>query len=220
LKDFGARVGVTATSVQRWESGKAEISELIARALEQAFTIRYEWILTGEGPMWVSGKDAGPEDLVYLPVIAGAAACGRGGEIADPGPGATTMPFRREFLQQLLRDVGGGGLEDLFLVECQGESMRPTILPGDLAIVSTTLALRLKPKRDGLYLVRLDPNSTDGKVKRIRQEGGHLWFLSDAQGFAPLSVEVDGVPMQSLVLGRVCWISRSVLKEDSIEMAW
>jgi phage repressor protein C with HTH and peptisase S24 domain len=220
-REFADPLGVSHTAVRRWETGEAELTKLAGLAIEHTFGASCKWLLDGEGLMWLPKDGSHQEDaLVYRPVIQGAASCGPGGEITDPGPTAPSVPFRREFLQQLLRDAGSGSLEDLFIVECHGESMRPTIIPGDQVIVSTALSHRLKPKRGALYLVRPDPNSTNGKIKRIRLEEGNLWFLSDAPGFAPFPVEVDGVPIQSLVLGRVCWVSRTVLKEDSLEMAW
>lgn len=159
-------------------------------------------------------------DLEFRPLLPGVASCGPGGEIGDPGPTAKRLPFSSEFLQGLIHEAGAGNAEDLFVVECVGESMRPTVHPGDLAIINTALELRMKPQPTGLYLVRPEVESTEGRIKRIRMGKGTLSFLSDAPGFPPRTVDVDGVQIQSLVLGRVCWISRTVLREERLDSNW
>lgn len=222
-KEFGAHIGVTGASVQRWETDNAELAEMACRALEQALAIRSEWLLTGEGPMWIQGRHESSfaNGVVFRPLIPGLPTCGPGGEISDPGPNAPRIPFRTEFIQELLGECGGGSPENLFVAEVAGESMRPTVLPGDLALINTALDQRLRPVRNALYLVRPDPLSADARIKRVRLDvNGQLWFLSDAPGFAPVSVEVDGKPLQSLILGRVCWVGRSVVLAERLDRNW
>jgi transcriptional regulator with XRE-family HTH domain len=222
LEEFGDPLGVTKGAVSRWENGDAPLPKLTCLAIERGHGISSEWLIAGEGSMFLPSVLARglDDDLEFRPVVPGAATCGPGGEISDPGPNAERIPFRREFLQKLAHGSGAGSTETLFCVECAGESMRPTIHPGDLAIINTALDLRIKPKRSALYLVRPDAASTDGRIKRVRVENGQLWFVSDAPGFTSVSVPVNETPLQSLVLGRVCWIGRMVLKEETFEMNW
>jgi phage repressor protein C with HTH and peptisase S24 domain len=222
LEDIHVAIGASKGAISRWETDEAELTQLATLALEHTLGFNSHWLLTGEGPMWAVRATAGGEgEMVGVPLIAGAASCGPGGEIEDPGPSALRIPFRSEFLQELLQETGVGHAANLFVVKCTGESMRPTILPGDLALINTALDLRLNPVRNALYLARQDPNSVDARIKRLRLDGeGHLCFLSDAPGFLPISLDIDGIPLQSVVLGRVCWVARSVVRAEAREQNW
>lgn len=214
---FAIPLDVSQAAVHRWESGDVALTRIVLTAIEHIHGISEHWVNTGEGLMWAP-KNTSPEggaDLEYRPLISGAASCGPGGEIADPGPTAMRMPFRKDFLQELLQESGAGSTEDLYVVECSGESMRPAVHPGDMALINTSLELRIQPKRNALYLVRSDPASAEGRIKRVRIDAdGQLWFMSDAPGFPPIAVDLDSLPLQSLILGRICWLARSVVKDE------
>ncbi len=216
---FGAPLGVSYAAISRWEKDLAEPPDMAAVAAEYLYGVSAQWLLTGEGPMWAS-KPGASVDQVWRPVLPGLASCGPGGEIADPGPQAPRYPFTPAFIQDLLADCGAGTPEDLYLVRCEGDSMRPTVFPGDLALVNTAEELRVRPKRDALHLVRPDASSTDARVKRVRIEGQEMVLLSDAQHFAPVRVSLEEVPIQSLVLGRVCWLSRAVTNDFGGNTSW
>lgn len=223
MEAFGAGVGKSRPTISLIEGNKHNLAQDTAQALELVYGTSWRWLLTGEGEMFVRRSTGANEatDVVFRPLVVGAATCGPGGEIADPGPGAATFPFRESFLQDLLQESGAGAPGDLYVVECCGESMRPTVHPGDMALINTSLELRMHPKRCALYLVRPDPASSDARIKRIRLDGnGQLWFLSDAPGFSPVSVDINGLPLQSLILGRVCWIGRSVVKDERLDRNW
>lgn len=215
-------LGVSRQVVSDWFSGRTLIRRPNGIALQALYGISWKWLLEGEGPIKLveSPVVQFSDSWVARPIIPGAASCGPGGEIADPGQSAIRIPFRKSFLQELCQESGGGAPESMFLVECVGDSMRPTVMPGDLALINTALQLRMNPKRSGLYLVRTDPESTDGRVKRVRLDHGRLWFMSDAPGFPPVALEIDGIPLQSVVLGRVCWIARSVLRGERADSDW
>lgn len=219
LKEFGQKIGVTATSVQRWESSNAEVSELIARAIEQAFTIRHEWLLDGTGPQFLKLFTPRTEPSIggtlEFPLIPGSPTCGEGGEIEDPGGDSPRYSLGQEIVDSVIRDCGAGRPETLFFTRCKGESMRPAIHDGDVALVNTAEQLRLQPVRDGIYLVRQDPGSNDAMVKRVRLTSEDVVFHSDAPGFRPISLPIDGIRLQDLVLGRVCWIARNVLADEA-----
>lgn len=219
LEVFGTPLDRSRTAISRWETDGAEITRLEALAIEHVYEISAAWILEGVGSMAAAPR-VGDGGLIWRPLISGAASCGPGGEINDPGPQAERHPFAPSFLQQLLSDCGDGRPEDLYLVRCEGDSMRPTVFPGDLALVNTAEELRVRPKRDALHLVRPDAHSTDARVKRVRIEAQDLVMLSDAPNFTPVRVSLEAVPIQSLVLGRVCWLSRAVTNDFGGNTSW
>ena len=216
-------LGVSGASISDWKSGKQPLRKTVCLALQALYGVSWRWLLEGEGAMWAFqplGQDSQGE-LSYVPHLQGAASCGPGGEIMDPGAAAPRSPFDRSFLQDILKECGSGSTSDLYIVESTGESMRPTLHPGDQVLINAALPLRLKPKRGGLFLVRMDPMSADARIKRVRlSSDGRLCLTSDAPGFSPVEVELDGIPLQSLLLGRVCWASRWVMKDERPDHNW
>lgn len=221
-EEFGERLGMTKAAISSWETERTGVTKVLALAIEHVFGISSRWVMDCEGGPWAERPDlSGDSSIAGVPLLPGSPTCGSGGEISDPGPNALRIPFRKEFIQELLSECGGGSEADLFVAEVAGESMRPTVLPGDRALINTALELRLRPNRNALYLVRPDPLSADARIKRVRLEAdGQLCFLSDAPGFAPVTVQVDGNPIQSLILGRVCWVGRSVVQSERLDRNW
>lgn len=222
-REFAAPLDVSHTAVRRWETGEAELTKLACLAIESAYGASASWLLEGVGEMLrpaAPGSErtsvASGMPVMECPVISGAPSCGPCGEIQDPGPEAPRFPLRRPFAEELIRECGAGSPATLFFAQCQGESMRPTIHDGDMALINTAEPLRMRPVRDAIYLVRQDPASCDARIKRVRiLEAAHeLQLLSDAPGFRPLSVPLEDTPLQQLILGRVCWIARNVLADE------
>lgn len=49
--DFGKRVGVSLSAVQKWESGENVVSDSVVLLLCREFAVNEEWLRTGEGEM-------------------------------------------------------------------------------------------------------------------------------------------------------------------------
>ena len=230
LEKFGGRLQVSHTSVSRWESGSAEISFITALAIEKVYGASHSWLLLGMDPMW--SKDVGAADgeawarmeqfLVDRPLIVGAARCGPGGIVEDPGPGASRYALRRDFAARILAKSGGDEESDLYFLLCRGDSMRPTILDKEIVLINTALGARLEPRAGGIYLVKRSPEDEEARVKRIRldAERGDLVLASDNRTFMTITVPLDAVPIHQLVLGRVVWVGRYLLETDPPEGDW
>ena len=54
--DFGAKIGVTAAAVSRWESGDRNIPDSAIRSICREFGVREEWLRTGAGDMKAAGE--------------------------------------------------------------------------------------------------------------------------------------------------------------------
>ena len=223
-EEFGSALGVSKAAISRWETGSAEITQLAALAIEHVYKVNRTWLLTGYGPIWLEGEPSQPGDYPFLdrPLIVGAASCGPGGEIQDPGPGASRYALRRDFASRILNRCGGGTEKDLFFLLCRGESMRPTILDKEIVLVNTALQIRMQPRNNGIYLVRRSPEGDDARVKRIRLDFDRqqLVMASDNQVFPPAMVDLDGIPLQQLILGRVVWVGRYLLDTDPPAEDW
>jgi DNA-binding XRE family transcriptional regulator len=223
-EEFGSGLGVSKAAISRWETGAAEITNLAALAIEHVYRVNRTWLLEGVGPIWIENEppQAGNATFLDRPLIVGAASCGPGGEINDPGPGASRYALRRDFAARILSRCGGGTEEDLFFLLCRGESMQPTIQDKEIVLVNTAMAIRTQPRNNGIYLVRKSPEADDTRVKRIRLDADRHQLLlgSDNRLFPQAAVDLDGIPLQQLILGRVVWVGRYLLDTDPPAEDW
>lgn len=223
-EEFGTGLGVSKAAISRWETGSAEITRLAALAIEHVYGVNIRWLTEGEGPMWVTEMPQSDQGGEFLdrPLIVGAASCGPGGEIRDPGPSASRYALRRDFAGRILHRCGGGTEHDLFFLLCRGESMRPTIQDKEIVLVNTAMQIRMQPRNNGIYLVRRSPEAEDTRVKRIRLDADRhqLVLASDNRVFPPATVDLDGIPLQQLILGRVVWVGRYLLETDPPAEDW
>lgn len=155
-------------------------------------------------------------------MIEGASSCGSGGEIHDPGPTALRYAIRRDFAVNILGESGGGREEDLFFLRCKGDSMRPTILPDEIVLLNTAESARMNPQNHGIYLVRQDPQDPETRVKRtvLDPAKGQLLLSSDNRAYGPLGIDLEGLQLHQLILGRVCWLGRHLMNTDPLDSDW
>lgn len=132
-------------------------------------------------------------DAVAVPYLTVAASAGRGLVTGDE------RAIRHEpFTVRMLRDCGvAPGAASL--IDAAGESMIPTILPGDRLLIDRS-DQRLTTA--GIYVVR---RGDELLVKRVRRDGAALILLSDNADYAP----VRCAPGDAAVVGRVKLLLRS-----------
>lgn len=227
-EELGAPMGYGKAAVSTWETGKTEISIMLAQSIQVNWGIGWRWLLFEEGEPWTekaleaNQHLAGLGDVLVRPEIDGAATCGPGGEIHGPGPFAPTHGMDRALAEKLLHDSGGGHEDDLFFLRCEGVSMHPTIRDKEIVLINTALEGRLHPRNNAIYLVRRSPNTNDARVKRVRldEERHQLVLSSDNRAYTPAMIDLDDIPLHQVVLGRVVWVSRVLTDEDPPEGDW
>jgi transcriptional regulator with XRE-family HTH domain len=219
------RLKMTSLTSTRWESGerKPDFVALLAFAAVTGASI--SWLENEEGPMWADGENRQASmDEIFLdrPLIAGAATCGPGGEVQDPGPDSSRYALRHDFATRILQRCGGGKEEDLFFLLCRGESMAPTILDKEIVLLNAALKIRMEPKNNGIYLVRRCPEDSEARVKRCRLDKakGQLVLASDNRSYPTVTIDLEGAPLHQLILGRVAWVGRYLLETDPPEEDW
>lgn len=132
--------------------------------------------------------DAGLRRVARLDV---AAAAGAGASAIDGGALAE-LGFSDGWLRRL---KPAGRLDRLSLIEVAGDSMLPTLAPGDEILVDHDDTMR----RDGVFVLRVDDTLM---VKRLVRDGARLRVASDNPQAGP-------PPQQGyVVIGRVLWIGR------------
>lgn len=219
------RLKVVSLTVARWESGERSPDYVALVALATVTGASLQWLEMGEGEMWAGRDEASqPMEELFLdrPLIVGAATCGAGGEVQDPGSDASRYALRRDFASRILQRCGAGKEQDLFFLLCRGESMRPTILDKEIVLLNAAMNVRMEPKNNGIYLVRRSPDDNEARVKRVRLDKakGQLVLASDNRAYPTVMVDLDGAPLHQLILGRVVWVGRYLLDTDPPEEDW
>ena len=52
--DFGKKVGVSISAVQKWESGENVVSDAVIKLICREFAVNETWLRTGEGEMRIA----------------------------------------------------------------------------------------------------------------------------------------------------------------------
>lgn len=151
--------------------------------------------LPGAMPVKTDGE---PLDDSYarVAVFDARAAAGAG------GVGGDRIKHHLVFREQWLRSVTSAPVEQLAVIEIDGDSMEPTLRSGDHALVDRT---EIRPRqKDGLYVIRVDGGL---QVKRVSAHpvSGLLTISSDNPAYRSYA---DIAPTDVMVVGRVIWIGR------------
>jgi len=157
IRSTSARLGVSESQLHRWIRGtNAPPAPAIFRLAELA-GVSLEWVAHGDSrpqavPMQdgtgsVAGAAAeeereGPGAFVHVAPLEGA-------DVSLGGPPGCSLVLRRHWTQSVLR-VEPESLRYLYM---EGESMAPTICPGDAIVMERRSLPGLG--RDGIYVLRI-----------------------------------------------------------------
>jgi phage repressor protein C with HTH and peptisase S24 domain len=146
---------------------------------------------SNDGAITIDGDDYARVALYDARAAAGAGGVGR-----------DLVTHRLLFRQQWLRSVTSAPIEELAVLEIDGDSMEPTLRSGDHALIDRSECM---PRRkDGLYVLR----AGDGlQVKRVSAHPvtGLLTIASDNPAYKSYG---DIRPADVEIIGRVIWIGR------------
>lgn len=220
-EQLGDLVNTSKTQISRLENGSRKLSQEWLSRLAAVLDCTVGDVI-GE-PGWTtqraSARLADPQQAItFAPPAAGRGTVVRvqGDEFAvipvydvdaSAGPGAIVgrETASRSILFRLdwLRSVTGADLNRLAVLGVDGDSMEPTLRPGDTVLVDTGVQ---RPRDDGIYVVRFDGTLL---VKRLRIDPARrlVTILSDNPAYPP----IDAVaPNEITIAGRVIWIGRRV----------
>lgn len=174
-----------------------------------------DWLVFGEGPIYRHEKQnlttgildtLKEEEYVFLPLLGSRIVAGPQGEILYEEV-EDYYPFKRWWVERL---VGRNpeNFKHLLLFKVVGDSMVPTINPGEVVLVDTRESERLEIKNGKIYVVRRDDGSIS--LKRVvlsrTEKGLQLVCLSDNTLYNPFTIKVElDHPIHYYVLGRVRW---------------
>ncbi|WP_286552726.1 helix-turn-helix transcriptional regulator [Variovorax sp. J22G40] len=186
------RAGISHSGLSRYMAG-GDPSRRVLTALAQAAEVSLAWLASGVGPMRPPSAPALPTSTLRLvPYLAETEGTSSRDEV---GPST-----RKDFTAQAFcfRWLNDNGLDDtrLSALEVRGESMAPTLRPGNIVLIDTDAR---EIEDDRLYLLRDDSHLL---IRRLQLEiGGTVRALADN----PVHREFVA-PRDSLkLLGRVVW---------------
>ena len=188
-KDIADLLGMTQTAYGNYELGKRTISPDKLSTLADFYGITVDELM-GRSPLEDYGRhleeipEIDPEDEVYLPLVA-SLRCGSG-SAGEPFTYIKKIPVPNSYVRRW-----GNGLKCITAV---GESMSPTIIPGDILICKPT-----DEWTDG-NVVSVNLNDCD-MIKRIYMtKNGEIDLRSDNPDFETIHVTKKD---RFTVLGRV-----------------
>jgi phage repressor protein C with HTH and peptisase S24 domain len=148
------------------------------------------------GAKSASAAPADDDTYARVAVYDARAAAGAG------GVGSDMVKHFLVFREQWLRQVTNAPLDELAVIEVDGDSMEPTLRSGDHALIDRTE--RRPRQKDGLYVLLVDGGL---QVKRVSAHpvSGLLTVSSDNASYRSYT---DISPSDVDVVGRVIWIGR------------
>lgn len=193
-------------------------------AVAEHTDVNPDWLLSGQGAVYrPGGRGAGQRAAAGpgpAPAGGGLEGLGAGSRVDDTyvllplygvqgGAGDGTMvdteevedllAFKREWITRELRSTP----DDLSLIYVRGESMVPTLSPGDVILIERSHGAAVS---DGIYVIRMGEALL---VKRLQfLPEGELMVTSDNPAYQPFRVSLKEHGDDFAIIGRVVWAGR------------
>lgn len=215
MRSFAQSAGIRPSTLQSILKGtRPTVDNLVAIA--DAAGVSVDWLATGRGER--SGTPPNPglaeEPAVWLPgKVQGAAENGfvmipRYDVTASAGPGAfqdmekvtDVLAFKADWVRRELRTSP----EKLALITAEGDSMDPTIRPGDILLIDTSVD---EIEQDSIYVVVIDGYVMVKRCQRLFRSG--IVIKSDNPNYDEIRLGPDEAG-EFIVAGRVCWVGRMI----------
>jgi len=229
LKEFtlAKKWGIDKATVRNYRLGKGNAQGQVLSSLVKDYGISGEWLLSwrGEpypgaaseypdicGPAGISidqknkvvtfikehlnpTEDDAREEFVFITQINGNISAG-GGLVPDDSSDMR-LAFRRDWFKKK------GDPQNMSLVKVSGDSMKPTLVSGDLVLIDhsrTTIA-----SQGGIYAISIDHEIL---IKRLQllYSGGKIMIISDNKQYPAQDIEAEKVTIN----GKVIWYAREL----------
>lgn len=207
-KGIAEAVGSKLRSWQDYEAGKKVPGSQVIAGLAR-LGINANWVLTGEGAMLQAERSpqAAPEHMIQevgeeyalVPLYDVRAAAGHGAAVEEEQV-TDSLAFKRQWIHQELH----ANPADLYLIYVDGESMEPTLRPGDVILVDRRSAQAVP--RDGIYVLRMDDSLLVKRLQRL--PGRKVKVTSDNPAYEPFDLALEAPGEDLAIIGRVVWSGR------------
>jgi len=211
-ENFAKRLGISQAHLAKVENGKNNFSRKVINRVANEFGVSIAWLETGEGKApFVQKKGLGGEDQ-------GSSSIQRSGELdyflIPPYPQQSgeekivegdlyvkIMPLKSWVRNALQIDP-----DHLSMLLMEGESMSPTLNPGDILVVDQSRGK--ESLEEGIYLITL--NGSGPLLKRLQPLlQGKIKIISDNPRYESITVSLEE-SAEIKILGRIIWQTRRV----------
>ena len=198
--ELARKLGVSAQSVQYWTTGKTFPRGNRLAQLSEISGYPQSWFLGEITSRQFSSKEKhqARTDSVVFNVLDVEFSCGDGthvrGDFIDV---VRSIELDPEYARRL---VGNRAFQNIEIGNARGDSMAPTIAPGDLLFLDKTVNYF---DGDGIYAFCFDGECY---VKRLQKIGSKIMVLSDNPNYQSWSIEKDALELlyiQSKVISSV-----------------
>jgi transcriptional regulator with XRE-family HTH domain len=194
---FAKSIGISKSSLIRYEKeDRLPDAEIIACICE-GYKADLTWLITGKGDLFL--PEPQEEECIQIPKYDIGVSAGPGAFVD-----AACQPELISVDLQWLRQELHVNPSDVSMIYVRGDSMQPTIMDGDMLLVSS----RVEPIRDGIYVSRYDGLL---QVKRLqRQPKGMIRVTSDNPAYDSFTVNLQDEGTDFVIVGRVVWVGRKL----------
>ncbi|MCK5051930.1 MAG: helix-turn-helix domain-containing protein [Candidatus Cloacimonetes bacterium] len=191
---FASKLNITKVTIINYEKGNRYPDSKLLNLIQKLFKINLHWLLTGEGEMFITDREAESTDDIHIMHIAADIAAGEPAEVTAERLETLTIGHT------LIHNVN-----DYFCFQVNGQSMEPYIEHQDLVIIKKDS--NWKDKENTVCAVRVDGEIT---LKRIIHGDKHklLVLISDNKGYPPIIV--DPKHSDVLLIGSLYLVVRRV----------
>lgn len=191
-------LGIAPSTFQYYERGERPVpSDTLVRLIAE-FNVNPDWLLTGAGEMFERSENALPDEFVRVPLLDDVKAAAGAGAYVNDETHSREIIFRRDWIKH--HNISANTLSCIHLT---GDSMFPTLIPGDVLLVDHS---QTQPLADRIFVIRAD----DGLVVKRSGglNGGELTLISDNPVIGKRVVDLSAG--EASVVGRVVWYGRAL----------
>jgi phage repressor protein C with HTH and peptisase S24 domain len=214
--DAAEVAAVSKSTLQRWIEGGSDPSFEGLAKLARHTGVSLDWLATGQGEstgkqpkpglavepsVWLPGKvqDAAESGFVMIPRYDVTASAGPG-SFRDMEKVTDVLAFKADWVRRELRTSP----DKLALITAEGDSMDPTIRPGDILLIDTSVD---EIEQDSIYVVVIDGYVMVKRCQRLFRSG--IVIKSDNPNYDEIRLGPDEAG-EFIVAGRVCWVGRMI----------
>lgn len=209
------KLGVALSTLQAWENEEREPTATHILRLSECLNASVAWLVAGSEaqeaksqlPVFTSGATAldvkgnhvDLDEFVFVPRYNVSASAGYGALNDDESP-MFTVSFRRYWVVNHLK----ADPRKLSVISVSGDSMMGILNDKDIILVNH----EDRDPREGIYVIRLDSQLLVKMVQRL--PGSQLRISSTNPAFEPFIIELDNIPSDFDVIGKVVWYGRVI----------
>lgn len=213
-KDFADKVGISQGFLSELESNKKAPSHTLLIAISHVFKVNLNWLLTGEGEMFIKEEKADKvsepvvaykediykyigKDFVLIPLVSGKISAGKGLAPVEDAEVEMKLAFRLDWIKRK------GDYTKMSLIRVEGDSMEPTLYSGDIVLVDGNR--NFVDLHGGIYAIYIKDSIMIKRIQYLFAEE-KLKIISDNPKYEPIIISPDDIH----IIGKVIWIGREI----------